>query len=221
MAGAVIGGVVTAIGAIAAASAQSSAAKSVANQQIKASGEVAKIQDDAAKRQETFLKEQDALDRQAAETKRRQEYDTTEAGRKMTYDQWLSRQKNLAPYQGIGKASVGTLGHLMGYTPAQQTMPDPGETVPYQPIPYTPLPTAPATLPPETPAASSFSAPETPTPAPVAAPATTPEAPAPSAALVWMQAPDGTKKAVPSFSVPHFQRLGAKVIETPSFTAGV
>lgn len=217
----------------------SSTASNIARQQIAASERAAKLEKEAADKQLAFLKEQDEMDRAQAEITRRQAYDTGEASRQMTYEQWADRQRKLAPYQGMGQASAGTLSNLMGFKPGQMTVSEPTSAVPYRDIPYVPADT-------RSPIPGSLNGPTTPTtPSNVAVPrvgtlgnlagATTPatvdtsaEVPgvtppvagmtAPvsaiptSGGMVWMRAPDGTTKQVPAFAVPHYQRLGAMVI---------
>jgi hypothetical protein len=211
----------------------SSTSSDIARQQIAASERAAKLEKEAADKQLAFLKEQDEMDRAQAEITRRQAYDTGEASRQMTYEQWADRQRKLAPYQGMGQASAGTLSNLMGFKPGQMTVSEPTEAVPYQNIPYVPAntkspipgsldgpttPTTPPTVP--TPSGGTLGAlagPAVPADVPGVTPPVTGMTPPVSAiptsgGMVWMRAPDGTTKQVPAFAVPHYQRLGAMVI---------
>ena len=126
----------------------------------------------------------------------------------------------------MGQAATGNLSHLMGLSPASMQTPNPSETNPYQPLPpYQPVPYTPNSTASAIPGPAGTTPTQTPT-----APATAPQpqsflptdeqrpveqAPTPQsgAELVWMEAPDGTTKQVPPFSVPYFEQLGAKVMQ--------
>jgi hypothetical protein len=230
MAEAVIPAIITAGASIWGASKQSSTSKDIAKLQLDTSNRVAEIDAESSRQQLAFLKEQDRLDRLSKET-----------DRKMTYDQWAAREDNLAPYRGLGKASSGTLGHLMGFTPGSQKMPNPRDQVPYVPLPKDEdIPSKPPwtqsnpsalhlmgfkskPLPPAQSGPSAMSLASLAGVAPAApdgtqsmeqgeAPAQTSTTPQGDVTLVWMEGPDGSRKQVPRFSVPYFEKMGAKVI---------
>ena len=249
--GAAIAGLAAGAATIYAAKKQSKTTTAVTNSQIQASNEAAKIEEEATKRQEAFLKEQDEKDRLERETVRRQTFDSdeearrhgyesAEAARKSEYDRYTNRSNNLRPYLGMGQAATGNLAHLMGLSPSSMQTPNPSESMPYQPVapykpqPYTPLSTSsaipggstlasvaaaapaqkPASTPtlPVTPPPTSFLPTDSTAPVDQSAQPQTP--PQTGVELVWMQAPDGTMKQVPPFSVPYFLKMGAKVMQT-------
>jgi len=162
------------------------ASAKVAEQQITAANEAAKIEAETAAEQLKFMREQDAKDRAQNELLRRQSYDTSEASRLMDYNQWAHKMTGMAPYQGAGQASIGSLANLMGLKPENMAVAAPKSAVPYTSIPYTPADT-------------SSSIPST-----LAGAAT-----AGSNAMVKMRAPDGSVKDVPASQVSHYEQLGA------------
>jgi hypothetical protein len=178
-----VGAGATAAASIYGAKKQSDTSAKVAAQQITAANDAAKVEADAAAEQLKFLREQDAKDRAQAEVLRKQSYDTSEASRLMDYNQWAHKQTGLAPYQGAGQASVGSLANLMGLKPENMAVAAPKAAVPYAPIPYTPMDTS------------------TSIPATLGSTA--------NAGTVRMRAPDGSVKAVPAASVQHYEQLGA------------
>lgn len=124
---------------------------------------------------------------------------------KANYDQYVAKENRLAPYRGVGEAANNELAYRLGLTPVAQPAPPPPPTF----STVTPPPAAASTgglhdlLPGGTPAATPPPAPSIPAPT-----ATTSSA----ATLVTMRAPNGGTKQVPSDQVPHYQGLGATVV---------
>ena len=138
-----------------------------------------------------------------------------ELTRKQGYDVWTDKQRKLAPYQGLGQASAGTLGNLMGFKPATMAVAEPTAAVPYTPYKTESLipGSVSGTTTPTSGTLGSLAMPQ--------APSTLGSAASPqSTGMVWMKAPDGSTKQVPSFAIPHYQRLGATVVSTPSWQTG-
>ncbi len=99
------------IGNIYSTNKQSSAAKQASDAQAEAAKYAADLQAKAAADALTFTKEQAARDQAQWAW-----------GQNNMIDQWEGRERNLAPYRGVGLGATNTIASLLGITPVQMPM---------------------------------------------------------------------------------------------------